>query len=161
MRSAASGIRFERELAESSSVDGIVLVKIPVGYSPTRQFAGGGFVDFLGVADGIPLAVEAKSCRTARFPLRRISQKQMRFLRLWSQCGGCSLILLRYGVRDVRLFVIPLSVLDHWLASGVKSIGLDELRKLPSIPRSEGVWRLDHLITLIRRVTGEPSRVES
>jgi len=149
------GIRFEREIVESSVVPGVILVKVPVGYSSSRRFAGGGSVDFLGVIGGVPVAVEAKSCRTARFSLRRISQKQFNFLKKWASCGGCSVIFLRYGMRDIRLFVIPFKVLESWIVSGLKSVGVNELRHLSFIPRVDGKWDMGRLVNIVRRLANE------
>jgi len=150
-----AGVRFEREIVQSASVPGVLLVKVPVGYSRSLRFVGGGAVDFVGVVDGIPVAIEAKSCRTDRFDLGRISDKQIEFLKRWSDCGGFSAVMLRFGYRDARLFLICLPMLLKWLDYGMKSVTLKQLSSLPSIPRRDGRWRLECLTTLVRRCYDE------
>lgn len=139
----SSGVSFEREISQSAFLPGVVLVKLPVGCTSRMRFAGGGSVDFLGVIRGVPVALEAKSCRGGRFALRRITDSQLEFLRRWEACGGRSAVLLRFGFRRVVVAVISLRLLLEWISAGKRSVSAADVECLPHLPGSTRGWQLD------------------
>ncbi|GIV21994.1 MAG: hypothetical protein KatS3mg023_3745 [Armatimonadota bacterium] len=156
-----SGLAFERELlASASSCEHLVLVKIPVGYSPLKRFAGGGYADMVGNLHGIAIAIEAKSCRGGRFSLGRITDKQLDFLLKWQQAGGYAFVLLRYGYRNVRLVVIDVRQLLAWKAKGKKGISERDIQYLPCIPRRGARWCMEALYSIIQEDVDGHKRFE-
>lgn len=147
MRSA--GISFEREIVNASSVPGVTIVKVPVGYSKGIKFAGGGSVDFVGVIHGVPVALEAKSCRGSRFSLSRITDRQIEFMRRWESSGGKSAVLLRFGFRHVVVLVIPLRLLLIWIGRGKKSITSRDISTLPRLGGNARRWDIETIPQLL------------
>jgi len=143
---ARTGLHFERELVGSTG-DGVVLVKLAVGSTGKQRFVGGGAVDFLGVIRGVPVAIEAKSCRGTRFALSRVTDKQVQFMKNWEAAGGRAFLLVRFGYRAVQAVAVPYSRLEQWLSSGKKSITIRDIPSLIEVPRSHKRWVLESIIS--------------
>ncbi len=147
---ARRGARFEQELRASQN-ERVVLVKVPVGTTSGMRFSGGGYVDFVGVIDGVPVAIEAKSCSSGRFRLDRVTDNQYYFLQKFSAAGGLSMILVRYKCQIVRVAAIVVEYVMELLQSGVSSLDAKDLMLLPQIPRQGSAWDLTVISTLWRR----------
>lgn len=157
MRNA--GISFEREIAQSASAPGVTLVKLPVGCTRSMKFAGGGSVDFLGVIRGVPVAIEAKSCRGSRFSLSRITDRQLEFMRRWEASGGKSAVLLRFGYRQVVVVVIPLHLILEWASRGKKSVTAGDITVLPHLQGGARRWKIENIPQILEAFYARLERV--
>lgn len=155
-----SGVCFEREIVNSATVSGVTVVKVPVGYAKNARFAGGGSVDFLGVIRGVPVALEAKSCRGERFSLNRITDRQLEFMRRWESSGGKAAVLLRFGFRQVCVVVIPFFLIQRWKLSGKRSVTMRDVRRLPHLPGSAKRWCIECIPELMEGLDGELDGVQ-
>lgn len=139
--SESRGVRFERELVRSvKSNPDWVLLKQAVPYSPKLSFArrNAGIVDLIGVASGVPIAIEAKVCMRGRFSLSRVTDPQREFLAQWVRAGGSAFVAIRYSTGAI---LVPWSVFSRWIADEVRSILPSEELGVP-VPRAHGVWDL-------------------
>lgn len=82
-----------------------------VGAFPTEKST----VDYVGVANGKPIAFDAKSTRErTRFPLRNIQPHQMGFLKRWQDQGGKAFFLIEFVKHNEIYYVSYDDVYDCW-----------------------------------------------
>jgi len=60
-------------------------------------FKGEGPPDFVGLAGGLPVVAEAKSCLRGRWPFAKLADHQAARLDAWERHGGVGLILLYHS----------------------------------------------------------------
>ncbi len=105
-------------------------------------------VDFVGVADGKPIAFDAKSTRElTRFPLSNIEVHQMVFLQNFHDQGGQAFVLIEFA-KIYEVYLVPFPKLrEYWnnaRKGGRKSIPYDEMKHFPKISSGNGI-ALDYL----------------
>lgn len=97
-----------------------LITKVPTEFIPIRR--GGQIistkvvrksgVDYIGVFNGTPIAVEAKSTRQNRLSYNEVHPHQEKFLDDWVDNGGVAFVLVSFGLKD--FFLIPW---EYWKIS--------------------------------------------
>lgn len=97
-----------------------LITKVPTEFIPIRR--GGqivsakvvhkSVVDYVGVFNGAPIAVEAKSTKQKRLSYDEVHLHQEKFLDDWIDNGGTAFILLSFGLKD--FFFVPW---EYWKIS--------------------------------------------
>jgi recombination protein U len=72
-------------------------------------------VDYIGVAQGIPLCFDAKETRRKSFPLINIHEHQIAFMRDFEKQGGVAFLLVSFTVFD-KVFLTPFSDVERFKA---------------------------------------------
>ncbi len=87
-------------------------------------------VDYLGVAQGIPLCFDCKECAVDTFSLQNVHEHQVAYMRDFQKQGGISFLLIYYSKKDA-VYYMRFDELDVFYArsqnGGRKSIRFDEL----------------------------------
>ena len=86
-------------------------------------------VDYIGAAQGIPIAFDAKECAKDTFTLANIHEHQVVFMENFEKQGGIAFFLIHYTERD-KLYYLRFNKLkefwDRMIAGGRKSFTFDE-----------------------------------
>lgn len=103
----------------------------PVNLNPQRgvitlaYFEQKSTVDYVGVAQGVPICFDAKETKLKNLPLNNIHQHQVEHMRMWEKQGGISFLLVNF-VEEKKYFYLPLEDLlmyyDNKDNGGRKSI---------------------------------------
>lgn len=105
-------------------------------------------VDFVGVANGLAIAFDAKSTKNrTNFPLQNIEQHQMMFLQRFHEQGGRAFFLIEFAVFRETYLVPFAAMMRYWeaaLGEGRKSIKYEDMLLYPKIENSRGI-PLDYL----------------
>lgn len=106
-------------------------------------------VDFIGAANGRPIAFDAKSTQEhTRFPLSNIEDHQMKFLKGWKNNGGVSFILVEFAKKQ-ETYMLPFDMLETWWnearKGGRKSIPYDYFLMHCDLVKSKNGILLDYL----------------
>lgn len=152
---ANRGMRFQDEVDEQNRVyqsRGIAtVVELPTPMKIIRREMGGRFItvfseksklDFIGVANAIPITFDAKETKGYRFPIGNIKQHQIEFCESFENTGGIAFFLVRFSDHGLT-FVLPFRSVEH-LSSGKKSINLD--RFIVSCKQINGADYISYLI---------------
>jgi recombination protein U len=71
------------------------------------------FVDFIGIYNALPIAIEAKSTNElTRFPFANIKETQINFLRLWNELGGKGYYIIRFQEHK-KVFLVQSETMHH------------------------------------------------
>jgi len=85
-------------------------------------------VDYIGVAQGVPICFDAKETQTSNLPLRNIHTHQITFMEDFRKQRGVSFLLVSFAKLG-KMFLLPSEVLaihyDTAQAGGRKSIPVD------------------------------------
>lgn len=105
-------------------------------------------VDFVGVANGKPIAFDAKSTQNrTSFPLANVEEHQMLFLQNFHNHGGKAFFLLQF-VKHEKVYLIPFTHMrSYWNIArkgGRKSIPFDDMQRFPEVRTGRGIT-LDYL----------------
>jgi recombination protein U len=107
-------------------------------------------VDYTGVANGVPIAFEAKETREERFYLKEIKEHQLEFLKLWVINGGLSFVLVNFVLKN-EVFFLPLDNLLEYIEvsktgkRGTKSIPYSDFKSTFPIVKSKNGIVLDYI----------------
>ena len=115
-----------------------LIEKIPTPIKPIRldkknhtislaYFEKKSTVDYIGVAQCIPICFDAKETRQKNLPLNNIHEHQIDFMERFERQNGISFLLVHFLFYD-KYFLLPFSILKKfWDQSktGKKSIGYD------------------------------------
>lgn len=116
-----------------------LLQKVPTPITPVRidpqsktitlaYFEKQSTVDYIGVAQGVPICFDAKETAQKHLPLQNIHQHQMDFMEEFRLQKGLSFLLVHFTTVD-EYFLLPFEVLKkYWAAAkggGRKSIPYD------------------------------------
>ena len=121
---ANRGMNFEGLINQANEFyrqNGFALItKVPTEFIPIRS--GGQIVsakvvhksgvDYIGVFNGAPIAVEAKSTKQKRLSYDEVHPHQEKFLDDWVDNGGIAFVLVSFGLKD--FFLIPW---EYWKIS--------------------------------------------
>jgi len=101
---------------------GLALVqKVPTPITPTvvdnkartitqAYFEKTSTVDFIGVAQGIPICFDAKETRELNLPLRNIHAHQIEFMEDFNKQRGVAFLLVHFHVKN-EIFLLPIKAL--------------------------------------------------
>lgn len=118
---ANRGMKFEKIINDANEMyrkgNVAVITKVPTEFIPVRRggqivtakVAHKSVVDYLGVWEGIPIAIEAKSTNQKRLAYDEVQPHQEQFLDDWMESGGRAFVLVSFGLE--RFFFIPW---DYW-----------------------------------------------
>lgn len=117
--------------------------KIPTPITPVRMdtesktitlayFEKQSTVDYIGVAQGVPIAFDAKETAVKNLPLQNIHAHQMAFMEEFIAQRGLAFLLVHFSAVD-EYYLLPFEILKkYWLAAergGRKSIPYDAFEK--------------------------------
>lgn len=89
-------------------------------------------VDYIGAAQGIPIAFDAKECNKDTFTLANIHEHQVVFMENFEAQGGIAFFLIHYTAKDVYYYLRFSKLKEFWdrmKAGGRKSFTFDETEK--------------------------------
>lgn len=113
------GLKFEaliQEKCDELKEQGIALIsKVPTEWKVIRNgfkiisafpVAESKFVDFVGIHNGLAVAIEAKETKEEnRFPFSNIKDSQIEFLKRWGELGGKGYYLIRFSTHN-KVFLV-------------------------------------------------------
>ena len=87
-------------------------------------------VDYVGVAQGVPLCFDCKECAQDTFPLQNVHEHQVKYMKDFEEQGGVAFLLIYYTQREI-IYYMNYKELAYFYArmqkGGRKSIAYDEL----------------------------------
>ncbi|MCL1788206.1 MAG: Holliday junction resolvase RecU [Defluviitaleaceae bacterium] len=96
-------------------------------------------IDFIGVAQGLPICFDAKETRQQNLPLKNIHAHQIEFMEAFRKQQGCSFLLVHFLTKG-EVFLLPSEDLARYhqeaLAGGRKSIPYEAFRYV--VPNKNG-----------------------
>ncbi len=134
-------INFTNERYRQSSL--ALLQKIPTPITPVRMdaesktitlayFEKQSTVDYIGVAQGVPIAFDAKETAGKSLPLQNIHAHQLAFMEEFRAQQGLAFLLVHFSARG-EYYLLPFETLKaYWeraAAGGRKSIPYDAFEK--------------------------------
>ena len=99
-------------------------------------------VDYIGAAQGIPIAFDAKECAKDTFTLANIHQHQVDFMENFEKQGGIAFFLIHYTLRDEMYYLRFEKLKEFWnrmLNGGRKSFTYDETEKEFFLDKKSGI----------------------
>lgn len=143
--------------------DGIALLqKIPTPIVPVQidqasrnitlaYFEKTSTVDYIGAAQGVPLAFDAKETAQKHLPLQNIHPHQITFLEEFQKQGGLSFLLVHFSAQD-EYYLLPFATLKtYWdaaKAGGRKSIPFGAFQQKYKIRQAGGVLHYLNAVSL-------------
>ncbi len=100
-------------------------------------------VDYIGVVQGIPIAFDAKECKSDTFPLQNIHEHQIRFMSQFEKQEGISFLLLYFTEREEFYYLRYEKMMQFWKrmeAGGRKSFRREELEEEFFFSTPNGLW---------------------
>jgi len=98
-------------------------------------------IDFIGVAQGIPICFDAKETRQANFPLKNIHAHQIEFMEDFRKQKGVSFLLIHFTTLG-EIFLLPSEELAKYhanaAAGGRKSIPYSQFNPAYTVPNKNG-----------------------
>lgn len=108
-------------------------------------------VDYIGVAQGVPLAFDAKETAQKHLPLQNIHAHQVAFLDAFQKHRGLSFLLVHFSQGD-EYYLLPFATLkEYWDAAsrgGRKSIPLEAFRQEYKIRQAGGTLHYLQAVSL-------------
>ena len=96
-------------------------------------------IDFIGVAQGIPICFDAKETREKNLPLKNIHSHQIEFMEAFSKQDGLSFLLVSFKAEN-RVFLLPVEDLSRFYKAaqegGRKSIPFEQFKYV--VPNKNG-----------------------
>ena len=129
-----------------------VIQKIPTPITPMKldkskgvitlaYFEKKSTVDYIGVAQGVPLCFDAKETKQGRLPLQNIHEHQISFMKSFSSHGGVAFLLVHCTDLEEYYF-LPIEVLEKYvieaMEGGRKSIPYTAFEKKYQIYNKHG-----------------------
>lgn len=100
-------------------------------------------VDYIGVAQGIPVCFDAKECAADRFALQNIHHHQVNFMERFENQGGVAFFLIFFSHRD-EFYYLPFEMLKFFWeraeSGGRKSFLYEELNPEYILPKKHGIF---------------------
>ncbi len=99
-------------------------------------------VDYIGVAQGIPICFDAKECAGESFPHANVHEHQVQFMEEFEKQSGIAFILLYFSTQDIFYYLPFRELKMFWERSksgGRKSFKLEELDPTYQIKSNNGV----------------------
>ncbi|HAZ90810.1 MAG TPA: Holliday junction resolvase RecU [Eubacterium sp.] len=142
--------------------------KIPTPIKPMKKEGGqitlayfeqDSTVDYIGVAQGVPICFDAKECSKDTFSLQNIHEHQFEFMKEFMEHDGVAFIILMFSHRN-ETYYIPFSDIDRFVRrskeGGRKSFRYDEIDKSYRIESRGGflIHYLEQLNKNLRSLDG-------
>lgn len=140
---------------EKYQESGLALVqKIPTPITPIKidkekhqitlaYFDQKSTVDYIGVAQGIPICFDAKECASDTFALQNIHAHQVEFMEKFEKQGGIAFFLISYTHKNIYYY-LPYEMLkyfwDRATQGGRKSFRYEELNPDYILPQKRGAF---------------------
>lgn len=89
-------------------------------------------VDYIGIAQKIPVCFDAKECDTDTFPIANIHEHQMMYMEDYEAQGGVAFFLIYYTKREKIYYMTFEEALVFWnraATGGRKSFRIEELKE--------------------------------
>ena len=152
------GSFFEELINETNEYyrdNGIALVhKIPTPITPieidkeTKHITLAYFdqvstVDYVGVAQGVPICFDCKECVADTFPLQNVHAHQVKYMKDFEAQGGIAFLLIYYTSRDIIYYMNYPELAyfyDRQEKGGRKSIRFDELNGANFHKKSDNLY---------------------
>ncbi len=100
-------------------------------------------VDYIGIAQGIPICFDCKECAAESFALQNVHPHQVQFMKEYKQQGGIAFLLIYYTKMDM-VYYMKIDELDHFFTraeeGGRKSVAFDELNKKFLFPVNQSMY---------------------
>ena len=127
--------------------------KIPTPITPVKMDKGShqitlayfeqqSTVDYIGLAQGIPICFDAKECSTDRFPLDNIHEHQVYFMEEFERQDGNSFVLIQFTNRQIMYYLTFRQLMIFWRRmkdGGRKSFRFEELDMSYEIKPKPGI----------------------
>ncbi len=87
-------------------------------------------VDYIGVVQGIAVCFDAKECKSGTFPLQKIHEHQVAFMREFEKQDGVAFFLIYFTAKDIFYYLRLEKLLEFWerfQRGGRKSFRYEEL----------------------------------
>ena len=98
-------------------------------------------VDFIGVAQGVPICFDAKETHLTNFPLKNIHEHQIDFMDSFRKQKGVSFLIVHF-TKFSKMYFLPSKQLSDFYAvsksTGRKSIPLDDFEEKYEIKNTSG-----------------------
>ncbi len=158
--SLEESINFTNERYRQSGL--ALLQKIPTPITPVRMDAEGrtitlayfekqSTVDYIGVAQGVPIAFDAKETAGKSLPLQNIHAHQMAFMEEFRRQRGLAFLLVHFSAAD-EYYLLPFETLRcYWENAengGRKSIPHAAFEKKYSIRQKDGLLHYLEAVSL-------------
>ena len=160
-------INFTNERYRQSKL--ALLQKIPTPITPVQMdsesrtitlayFEKQSTVDYIGVAQGVPIAFDAKETAGKSLPLQNIHEHQMAFMDEFQQQRGLSFLLVHFSAAGVY-YLLPFETLkEYWEAAakgGRKSIPLSAFEEKYKITQTGSILHYLEAVSLYLEETEE------
>ncbi len=100
-------------------------------------------VDYIGIAQGVPLCFDCKECAVDTFTMANVHPHQVQFMKEFKSQGGVAFILIYYSKRDM-VYYMRIDELDRFFAraenGGRKSVAFDELDEKFLFPVKQSMY---------------------
>ena len=113
------------------------------GHITLAYFEKKSTVDYIGVAQGIPICFDAKECASDTFALQNIHEQQVLFMRDFEAQEGIAFILIYFTKRDIYYYMRDSELEKFWKRAeegGRKSFRSDELDEAFFFKASNGYF---------------------
>ena len=100
-------------------------------------------VDYIGVAQGVPICFDAKECATDTFSLQNIHDHQVKFMEDFERQEGVAFFLISYTKKDIYYYLRLSDLMPFWKRAhdgGRKSFRYDELDPKWIIPKKRDLF---------------------
>ncbi|MEE5989920.1 MAG: Holliday junction resolvase RecU [Firmicutes bacterium ADurb.Bin354] len=100
-------------------------------------------VDYIGVAQGVPICFDAKECATDTFSLQNIHDHQVKFMEDFERQEGVAFFLISYTKKDIYYYLRLSDLMPFWKRAhdgGRKSFRYDELDPEWIIPKKRDLF---------------------
>ena len=118
-------------------------------------------VDYIGVAQGVPVAFDAKETAGKRLPLQNIHEHQIAFMEEFQAQRGLAFLLVHFSEED-EYYLLPFETLKtYWekaARGGRKSIPYDAFDKIYSIRQNGSLLHYLEAVSLYLEETEEKAR---
>lgn len=146
--------------------------KIPTPITPVRMdaenktitlayFEKQSTVDYIGVAQGVPIAFDAKETAGKSLPLQNIHAHQMEFMEEFQAQRGLAFLLVHFSAVG-EYYLLPFETLKvYWenaAKGGRKSIPYDAFQKKYNIPQTGSLLHYLEAVSLYLEETEEKAR---
>ena len=100
-------------------------------------------VDYIGAVQGVPVAFDAKECRSDTFALQNVHPHQIDFMTQYEMQDGITFLLIYFTNREVFYYLRNEELMRFWNRmenGGRKSFTIDELRNDFFFTSPNGLW---------------------
>ncbi|MDR1643582.1 MAG: Holliday junction resolvase RecU [Clostridiales bacterium] len=98
-------------------------------------------VDYIGVAQGLPICFDAKETNEKRFPLGNIHEHQAAFMKSFEKQGGIAFLLVHFKLFG-EIYYLPFTDMEKHLdianSGGRKSIAYESFEKAYLVSNKQG-----------------------